>query len=88
VVSTWRSQWQPGTHHSVKSISNVPKLEEEDKPHGVGDGTSMVGGLFTGHGDVDEDPKDHPGMELIERLDVKGADGRVQLVANIELSEE
>ena len=88
MVSTWRSQWQPGTHLIVKSISNVPNLEEEEKSHGVSDGTSVVGGLFTGHGDVNEDPKDHPGIELIERLDVKGADGRVQLVENVELSEE
>ena len=77
-----------GTHLVVKSIGNVPNLEEEDEPHGVSDGTGAAGGLFTGHGDVDEDPKDHPGAELIEGLDVKGADGRVQLAADVELSEE
>lgn len=71
----------------VQRVPDVPDLESTDKPHGVGDvgEATTADGLFTYHTDVNERPEDEAWAELVEGLDVEGADGRVELAADKEL---
>ena len=61
----------------VEPVCNIPGLKYEHKPHGISDGAGPTDSLFTGHSDVDEDPKDQSGPKLIEGLDVEGSDGGI-----------
>ena len=47
---------------------------------------TYVGVLLSGHGNVDDEPQDHTRSQLIERLDVEGADPRIKLSADKPLS--
>ena len=73
----------------VKRVSNVPALEGEDEPHGIGDAGQGQGArlgatdsLFACHGQVDERPQDHAGTEFIEGFYFKRANGGVELATN------
>ena len=72
-------------HLVVESVNDVPRLECKDEPHGIGDVATATDSLLTRHANVDEHPKDEAGTELIERLEVKGANGWVQFAADVEL---
>lgn len=65
----------------VEAVCDIPELESEDKPHGICDvlDTTTTNGLFASHADVDENPKDETGAEFVEGLEVKRANGGVEL---------
>lgn len=73
----------------VKRVGNVPALEGEDEPHGVGDAGQGQGArrgatdsLFACHGQVDERPQDHTGTQFIEALHFKRANGGIELASD------
>lgn len=68
----------------VEAICNIPELESEDKPHGVGDvlDTTTADSLFASHADIDQDPEDETWAELVEGFDIKGADGGIELASD------
>ena len=71
----------------VERVHDVEDLEAGGEPHRVGDHfqATATDSLLADHADVDEEPKNEAGPELVERLEVKGADRRVELPANEEL---
>lgn len=73
----------------VKRIGNVPALEGEDEPHGIGDARQGQGtrsgatdSLFACHRQVDERPQDHAGTEFIKGFHFKRANRGVELATN------
>ena len=77
------------TNLIVQSICNIPGLECEYEPHGVGHicKASTTHSLLADHACVDQYPEDEARAELIERLDIEGSDGRIQLAPDIPLNE-
>ena len=57
----------------VKTVCDVPTLEGEHQPHGIGHvcNTTTTRSLFAKHADVDEDPQNQARPEFIEGLDVE-----------------
>lgn len=76
-----------GTYLVVETIEHIPGLECEHEPHGIGNlvKPATTHSLFANHADVNEHPEHEAGTKLVEGLDIKGANGRVQLATNVEL---
>ena len=55
----------------VQTVRNVPRLEEEDKPHGVCEVPVAANSLLTSHADVNQNPKNETRTEFIESLQVQ-----------------
>ena len=66
----------------VQTVRNVPRLEEEDKPHGVCEVPVAANSLLTSHADVNQNPENEAGTEFVEGFEVEGANGRVKPPAN------
>lgn len=77
------------TYLIVQPICDIETLEDEDKPHAPRDifPTATPYGLRTDHTNVDENPKDEPRAEFVERLDVERANRGVQFATDVELRE-
>jgi hypothetical protein len=89
-MSEWLPKREGKAYLVVQRVNNVPHLESKYKPEGVGYlcETTAPDGLLAEHADIDEPPEDHARSELIERLEIKGADGRVQFASDEELGRE
>ena len=75
------------TYLIVQRIDDVPRLEREDEPEGVGHlrEPATPDGLLAEHADVDQHPQDHARPELVEVFEIKRTDGRVQFASDEEL---
>jgi len=79
--------WRCNIDLVVQPICDIPALEGQYKPHRVSDmmQTSMTRSLFACHANVDQDPKNKPWSELIERFDIEIPNRRVKFSADEEL---
>ena len=68
-----------GTYLVIETIKHIPRLEGEDKPHGICNlvKSATPHGLFANHADVDEHPEYETGTKLVEGFDIKGTNGWV-----------
>jgi hypothetical protein len=89
-MGEWLPKREGKAYLVVQRVDDVPQLESKYEPEGVGylRETTAPDGLLAEHADIDEHPEDHARSELVERLEIKGADGGIQFASNEELGRE
>jgi hypothetical protein len=86
-MGEWLPKSEGKTYLVVQRINDVPHLEREYEPEGIGYlcETTTPDGLLAEHADIDEPPEDHAWSEFVERFEVKRTDRRIQFAPDEEL---